>query len=98
MGIILPEESYIRGVRDITKKHGVLMICDEVKTGITAHWGGASTYFGIQPDLICLAKSIGGGVPVGAFGGRAEVMEVLSNGKFLSFFFFLFVKHSFFCV
>lgn len=83
MGIVVPDEGYIRGVREITKKHGVLMICDEVKTGITSHWGGASTYFGIQPDLICLAKSIGGGVPVGVFGGRAEIMEVLSNGKAL---------------
>jgi len=83
MGIVMPDEGYIRGVRDLTKKYGVLMICDEVKTGITSHWGGASTYFGIQPDLICLAKSIGGGVPVGAFGGRAEVMEVLTNGKAL---------------
>ena len=83
MGIVLPDEGYIKGVREITRRHGVMMICDEVKTGITAHWGGASTYFGIQPDLICLAKSIGGGVPLGAFGGRAEVMDVLTSGKAL---------------
>ncbi len=81
MGIVLPAEGYLQGVREITRRHGVLMICDEVKTGITAHHGGASTRYGIEPDLICLAKSIGGGVPVGAFGGRGEIMEGITSGR-----------------
>jgi glutamate-1-semialdehyde 2,1-aminomutase len=55
-------------------------VFDEVKTGITAHPGGASTLYGVRPDLICLAKSIGGGVPIGAFGGRSDIMELIAAG------------------
>ena len=58
------------------REHGCVLIFDEVKTGVVLAYGGATEYFGVQPDLFCLAKSIGGGVPIGAFGGRGEIMGV----------------------
>jgi glutamate-1-semialdehyde 2,1-aminomutase len=75
MGVIPPAEGYLQAVRDLTMKHGVLMILDEVMTGFRVHPGGAQTRFGITPDLSCFGKVIGGGLPVGAFGGKAELME-----------------------
>ncbi|HEX9260045.1 MAG TPA: aminotransferase class III-fold pyridoxal phosphate-dependent enzyme, partial [Acidimicrobiales bacterium] len=83
IGICLPDDGYLDAVREITQRHGTLLIFDEVKTGITAGWGGATGHFGVQPDLVCLAKSIGGGYPVGAFGGRAEVMDQITSGRVL---------------
>ena len=83
IGICLPDPGYLAAVRDITKRHGTLLIFDEVKTGITAGYGGASGHFGVTPDLLCLAKSIGGGLPVGAFGGRAEIMAGITDGTVL---------------
>jgi glutamate-1-semialdehyde 2,1-aminomutase len=83
IGICLPEPGYLEAVREITRRHGTLLIFDEVKTGITAGWGGATGHFGVQPDLVCLAKSIGGGLPVGAFGGTAEVMDTIASGRVL---------------
>ena len=77
MGIVLPDDGYLAAAVDIVHKHGALVIFDEVKTGITSHPGGASAHFGVMPDLVCLAKSIGGGVPVGAFGGRHEIMQLI---------------------
>jgi glutamate-1-semialdehyde 2,1-aminomutase len=70
-------------VRDICDRHGTLLIFDEVKTGITAGWGGATGFFGVKPDLVALAKSIGGGLPIGAFGGRQDVMDGITDGKVL---------------
>jgi len=70
-------------VREITSRHGTLLIFDEVKTGITAGYGGATGHFGIEPDLVTLAKSIGGGFPVGAFGGKQEHMDLITNGTVL---------------
>jgi glutamate-1-semialdehyde 2,1-aminomutase len=70
-------------VREITRRHGTMLIFDEVKTGITAGWHGATGHFGVTPDLVCLAKSIGGGLPVGAFGGTHEVMEGVTSGRVL---------------
>jgi len=83
IGICMPDEGYLQAVRDLTAKYGTLLIFDEVKTGLTAGYGGASRHFGIEPDLITLAKSIGGGFPVGAFGGKAEYMDLISQGKVL---------------
>jgi glutamate-1-semialdehyde 2,1-aminomutase len=83
IGICLPVRDYLKKVREITERHGTMLIFDEVKTGITAGYGGASGHFGVKPDLLCLAKSIGGGLPVGAFGGRADVMSQISEGTVL---------------
>lgn len=83
IGICLPAPGYLEAVRDITRRHGTLLIFDEVKTGITAGWSGASGHFGVQPDLVALAKSIGGGLPVGAFGGSSDVMDAITSGRVL---------------
>src|SRR4249919_3093122 len=83
IGICLPEPGYLQAVREITRRYGTLLIFDEVKTGITAGWGGATNHFGVQPDLVALAKSIGGGFPVGAFGGKAEYMGLIATGEVL---------------
>ncbi len=83
LGIVLPDAGYLQQVREITKRHGTMLIFDEVKTGITAGWSGATGHFGVLPDLVCLAKSIGGCFPIGAFGGSAECMDQISSGKVL---------------
>jgi glutamate-1-semialdehyde 2,1-aminomutase len=83
IGICLPDPGYLQAVRDITRKHGTLLIFDEVKTGITAGYGGATNQLGVRPDLVTLAKSVGGGFPVGAFGGEAEYMGLITEGKVL---------------
>jgi glutamate-1-semialdehyde 2,1-aminomutase len=83
IGICLPDPGYLEAVREITERHGTLLIFDEVKTGITAGYGGATKQLGVTPDLVCLAKSIGGGFPVGAFGGKAEYMDLITQGKVL---------------
>ncbi len=83
IGICLPEPGYLEAVREICTKYGTLLIFDEVKTGITAGLGGATKKLGVTPDLITLAKSIGGGFPVGAFGGKAEYMELITTGEVL---------------
>ena len=80
IGIVLPKPGYLERVRELCTKHGVVLIFDEVKTGATIAAGGATEMFGVQPDLICLAKAIGGGVPVGAFGGTAAVMDEIEHG------------------
>lgn len=83
IGICLPQDGYLQRVREITEQTGTVLIFDEVKTGITSSWSGATGYFGVQPDLICLAKSIGGGLPLGAFGGRRDIMEKITQGEVL---------------
>ena len=83
ISICLPDDGYLQKVRDITRKYGTMLIFDEVKTGITAGWSGASGHFGVTPDLVCLAKSIGGGLPLGAFGGSQECMDQITSGKVL---------------
>lgn len=75
VGIVLPDANYLQNVRDITRRHDVLLIFDEVKTGVTVAPGGITELYPVEPDLICLAKSIGGGIPIGAFGGREEIMR-----------------------
>ncbi|TMC94485.1 MAG: aminotransferase class III-fold pyridoxal phosphate-dependent enzyme, partial [Chloroflexi bacterium] len=79
VGIMLPEEGYLESVREITRRHGVLLIFDEVKTGVTVAPGGITELYPVEPDLICLAKSIGGGMPIGVFGGREEVMRHINH-------------------
>lgn len=83
IGICLPQPGYLEAVRAITRKYGTMLIFDEVKTGITAGWGGATGVLGVQPDLVTLAKSIGGGLPVGAFGGTQECMDQITSGRVL---------------
>ncbi|PYT09637.1 MAG: glutamate-1-semialdehyde-2,1-aminomutase, partial [Acidobacteria bacterium] len=75
MGCVLPGPGYLEAVRKITSQHGALLILDEVITGFRVAYGGAQELYGVKPDLTCLGKIIGGGLPVGAFGGRADVME-----------------------
>jgi glutamate-1-semialdehyde 2,1-aminomutase len=77
-GTIVPEPGYLAGLRRITLEHGSLLILDEVMTGFRLSLGGAQQIYGIQPDLTTLGKIIGGGLPCGAFGGRADVMEFLA--------------------
>jgi glutamate-1-semialdehyde 2,1-aminomutase len=81
IGIVVPDEGYLAGVRALCDAHGSLLVFDEVKTGLTAGVGGASQRLGVRPDLVALAKSIGGGLPLAAFGGKAEVMECLTDGR-----------------
>ncbi|MFO1541444.1 MAG: aspartate aminotransferase family protein [Chloroflexota bacterium] len=83
IGICLPQPGYLAAVREITRRHGTLLIFDEVKTGITAGWGGATGALDVRPDLVALAKSIGGGLPLGAFGGRRELMDEITSGRVL---------------
>lgn len=80
IGIVMPRPGYLERVRELCSDHGVVLIFDEVKTGVTIAAGGAVEYFGVQPDLVCLAKALGGGTPVGAFGGRADIMDEIANG------------------
>jgi glutamate-1-semialdehyde 2,1-aminomutase len=80
IGIVVPLPGYLQKVRELCDRHGIILIFDEVKTGVTIAPGGATEYFGVQPDLVCLAKSIGGGTPIGAFGGRADIMDEIKNG------------------
>ena len=77
-GLILPKDGFLEGLREVTKQHDSLLIFDEVMTGFRVAPGGAQQLFNIVPDLTCLGKIIGGGLPVGAFGGRADVMDCLA--------------------
>jgi len=75
MGVVLPKEGFLQGLRDLTRKHGALLIIDEVITGFRLHNGSAQTLLGVEGDLTTMGKIIGGGVPVAAYGGRAELMN-----------------------
>jgi glutamate-1-semialdehyde 2,1-aminomutase len=75
MGCIPPDPIWLEALRTQTQNHGALLICDEVMTGFRVAWGGAQALYDIQPDLTCLGKIIGGGLPVGAYGGRADIMR-----------------------
>ncbi|MGO9335399.1 MAG: aspartate aminotransferase family protein [Acidimicrobiales bacterium] len=81
-GIILPVEGYLAGLKEVLHEHGALLTFDEVKTGLTVGPGGATGYFGITPDIVCLAKAIGGGLVFGAVGGTHEVMSYVANGVY----------------
>ncbi len=85
LSIVVPDEGYLAGVRAACDAHGVVLVFDEVKTGLTAGYAGAAQRLGVTPDLITLAKSVGGGLPLAAFGGRREVMEVVVDGRMAHF-------------
>ncbi len=79
-GVILPDEGYLASLRDLLHRHGALLAFDEVKTGVTIAPGGAVEWSGVTPDLVTLAKAIGGGIPISAIGGTEEVMRVVFDG------------------
>lgn len=78
MGVVPPKEGFLKGLRSLCDKYGALLIFDEVITGFRLAFGGAAEYFGVRPDLITYGKIIGAGMPVGAYGGRKEIMEMVS--------------------
>lgn len=78
MGVVLPQPGFLPGLRRLTKQYGALLIFDEVITGFRVAFGGAQSLYNVKPDLTCLGKIIGGGFPVGAYGGRREIMEKLA--------------------
>jgi len=81
-GIIPPDAGYLEGLRDLTRRHGALLAYDEVKTGLGVGPGGATRLFGVRPDIVSLAKAMGGGIPCGAIGGTEEVMSVIAEGGY----------------
>lgn len=85
LAIVLPDEGYLAAVRSLCDAYGILLIFDEVKTGLTAGAKGAAARIGVKPDLICLAKSIGGGLPLAAFGGKKAIMDAIADGRFHHF-------------
>jgi glutamate-1-semialdehyde 2,1-aminomutase len=78
MGVVLPADGFLDGLRQLTRSRGALLIFDEVITGFRVAYGGAQTLYNIAPDITCLGKIVGGGLPVGAYGGRKEIMEVVA--------------------
>ncbi len=82
MGVVAPSPAFLAALRTLTRQYGALLICDEVMTGFRVAWGGAQERLGVEPDLTTLGKIVGGGLPVGAYGGRREIMQhVLPAGK-----------------
>jgi glutamate-1-semialdehyde 2,1-aminomutase len=82
MGVVVPSKEFCEALTRLTKQHGALLICDEVMTGFRVAFGGAQEYLGITPDITTMGKIVGGGLPVGAYGGRAEIMNhILPAGK-----------------
>jgi glutamate-1-semialdehyde 2,1-aminomutase len=81
VGMCMPDDGFLQGLRELTRKHGALLIFDEVKTGAKLSWGGACEYFNVRPDIVCLAKSIGGGLPLSAFGAARPVMDLIGQHK-----------------
>ena len=81
VGMCMPQDNFLQALRDITTRNGALLVFDEVKTGAKLGWGGASEYFGVKPDITTLAKAIGGGLPLAAFGASREVMSLISDHK-----------------
>jgi glutamate-1-semialdehyde 2,1-aminomutase len=80
LGIVLPEPGYLEAVREITQRHGIVLIFDEVKTGLCIAAGGATERWGVVPDMVTLAKALGGGLPTGAIGMSEEVARVVEDG------------------
>ena len=78
MGVVAPKKGFLEGLRTLCDQHGTLLIFDEVITGFRLAFGGAAEYFGVTPDMVTYGKIIGAGMPVGAYGGRREIMEMVS--------------------
>ena len=78
MGLVVPAEGYLQGLRNLCDQHGTLLLFDEVMTGFRVAWGGAQVLYNVKPDITCLGKVIGGGLPVGAYAARRELMELVS--------------------
>lgn len=78
MGVVPPEPGFLEGLREITKRHGALLIFDEVITGFRVSYGGAGAYYNVLPDLVCLGKIVGGGMPLAAYGGQREIMQTVA--------------------
>ena len=78
IGCVLPRPGFLEGLRRLTKKYGLVLIFDEVMTGFRVSYGGAQAYYGVKPDMTCLGKVIGGGLPVGAYGGKKEIMSMVA--------------------
>jgi glutamate-1-semialdehyde 2,1-aminomutase len=78
MGVVVPEQEFMQELRALTKEHGIALVIDEVMTGFRKKFGGAQDYFGIEADIICMGKVIGGGMPVGAYAGKAEIMDLVA--------------------
>ncbi|MGD0455200.1 MAG: aspartate aminotransferase family protein [Solirubrobacteraceae bacterium] len=81
LGVVLPEPGYLEQVRELTSRHGIVLIFDEVKTGLAVAAGGATERFGVKPDMVTLAKTLGGGLPSGAIGATERVMSVVEDGS-----------------
>jgi glutamate-1-semialdehyde 2,1-aminomutase len=82
MGCVMPTDDFLSALRQQTRKHGAVLICDEVMTGFRVSSAGAAAHFGVTPDLVTLGKIVGGGLPLGAYGGRADIMNhVLPAGR-----------------
>ncbi|MDA8168441.1 MAG: glutamate-1-semialdehyde 2,1-aminomutase [Nitrospiraceae bacterium] len=78
IGCVLPRPGFLEALRKLTRKYGVVLIFDEVMTGFRVSYGGAQEHYGIDPDMTCLGKVIGGGLPVGAYGGKKEIMDMIA--------------------
>src|SRR6185369_17063591 len=78
MGVVPPAPGYLAGLRELCDANGALLLLDEVMTGFRVAWGGAQVLYGVNADLTCLGKVIGGGLPVGAYGGSRKLMEMVS--------------------
>src|SRR5688500_9591587 len=81
-GVILPDAVYLQGLNDLCHRHGAYLTFDEVKTGATVAYGGATEAFGVTPDIVCLAKAIGGGVPCGAIGATEELFRPVIDDEY----------------
>lgn len=84
-GVILPEEGYLKAVRELTDQNNIVLIFDEIITGFRVALGGAQELYGVTPDLVTLAKALGGGVPIGAYGGKREIMDIIEQGKVIHY-------------
>jgi glutamate-1-semialdehyde 2,1-aminomutase len=80
IGVVPPQPGFLERVRDLATEHGIVLIFDEVKTGVVIAYGGGTERFGVKPEMVCLAKSIGGGLPVAAIAGREDVMRTIEGG------------------